>query len=188
MSEYQRWGGTDKYGFMCEGLCMWTEEQMWRQVSVCALRRKHVFVQSRFPQKENQDQPLQEKLKLHLLNVIYVTEHSDALINNITMWQICLTSLQCLYPLKLLLRKVGVKCRTSCCSTENPLSSPLAGLKWKIEIIPPYALLPWKTDCGFYLLGSPSASNSFPMSCSYDVPTVALLLPAATVRWYSQVF
>lgn len=75
-----------------------------------------------------------------------------------------------------------------CCSTKNPLSSPLAGLRLGIEITLPYALLLRKKACGFYLPGSPSASNSFPMSCSYDVPTVALLLPAATVRWYSQVF
>lgn len=71
MSEYQRWRGTDKYGFMCEGLCMWTEEQMWRQVSVCALRRKHVFVQSRFPQKENQDQPGKIKAPLLKFNLRY---------------------------------------------------------------------------------------------------------------------
>lgn len=69
------------------------------------------------------------------------------------------------------------------CSIENPLPSPLAGLKLGTEIILPNALLPWKRACGFYLLGSPSVSSSFPMSCSYDVPTVALLLPAATVRW-----
>lgn len=177
MSRYQRWGGTDKHGCTYKGLYMQTEKQMGRQVCLSVLAEKSTCLHGQdFLERKIKTKKDRKKLKHQFFILIWitVTDISEALINDVTMWWTCL-------------RTWGEGHYTIWCTTENPLPSPLTGLNWVLKLF--FLMLCYHgRACGAYLLGSPSASSSFPMSCSYDVPTVALLLPAATVRWYSQVF
>lgn len=174
ISRYQRWGRTDEHRCVCKGLYVQTQKQMGRQVYLSVLREKSTFVWSRFPGKENQDQQRQEKIKAPVLyfKLNYCYRH----FRDFHKW--------CDNVMDLSENKERKTLSHMRYYWESP---SLTGLNWELKLF--FLMLRYHGRvCGAYLLGSPSASNSFPMSCSYDVPTVALLLPAATVRWYSQVF
>lgn len=110
-------------------------------VSVCTQKKARVCT-VKIPTKGKSGSTITGKIKAPLLNFnecyrrfrCFDKQHNNVTdLSNFTTMPV---------PSQAVTVEVGVKRSTSCCSTENPLSSLLAGLKWRIEIIPPYAFLP----------------------------------------------
>lgn len=135
MSRYQRWGGTDKHRCSYKGLYMQTEKQMGRQVCLSVLAEKSTCLHGQdFLERKIKTNKYRKKIKAPVLyfNLNYCYRH----FRGFDKWCDNVMDLS---------ENMGRRTLHHMMYYRESPSLTFDWIKLGIEIILPYALLPWKS-------------------------------------------